>query len=98
MELVRATPDPVETVVLDAGAITFLDTTGSSVLLQLAERLAALNVELVIARARFRVRDVLDASGVSAALGTAGMAPTVRAALESRETRGKPTDCPDEPS
>ena len=96
-ELVRAAPDPVETVVLDAGAITFLDTTGSSVLLQLLTRLAQLNVRLVVARAHGQVRDVMDASGITAALGPSGLAPTVRAAMESRQERRDPTERPDEP-
>ena len=96
-ELVRAAPDPVETVVLDAGAVTFLDTTGSSVLLQLLTRLAQLNVRLVVARAHGQVRDVMDASGITAALGPSGLAPTVRAAMESRQERRDPTERPDEP-
>jgi sulfate permease, SulP family len=96
-ELVRAAPDPVETVVLDAGAITFLDTTGSSVLLQLLTRLAQLNVRLVVARAHGQVRDVMDASGITEALGPSGLAPTVRAAVESRQERRDPSQPPDEP-
>ena len=97
LELVRASPDPVEMVVLDAGAITFLDTTASSVLLQLLERLVQLNVRLVVARAHSQVRDVVVASGVAAELGPTGMVPTVRAALESRHHRGDPAERPDEP-
>jgi SulP family sulfate permease len=96
-ELVRTAPDPVETVVLDAGAVAFLDTTGSSVLLQLLTRLAQLNVRLVVARAHGQVRDVMDASGITAALGPSGLAPTVRAAMESRQERRDPTERPDEP-
>jgi sulfate permease, SulP family len=96
-ELVRAAPDPVETVVLDAGAITFLDTTGSSILLQLLTRLVQLKVQLVIARAHGQVRDVMDASGITAALGPNGLAPTVRAAMESLQERRDPTEHPDEP-
>ena len=96
LELVREAPDPVDTVVLDAGAITFLDTTGSSVLLQLIERLAPLKVQLVVARAHGQVRDVMEASGVTAALGPSRVAPTVRAAIESRHDRGEPAACPDE--
>ncbi len=96
-ELVRAAPDPVETVVLDAGAITFLDTTGSSILLQLLTRLAQLNVRLMVARAHGQVRDVMDASGITAALGPTGLAPTVRAAMESRQERRDPSEPPDEP-
>ena len=96
-ELVRAAPDPVETVVLDAGAITFLDTTGSSILLELLTRLARLNVRLMVARAHGQVRDVMDASGITAALGPTGLAPTVRAAMESRQERRDPSEPPDEP-
>ena len=96
LELVRAAPDPVETVVLDAGAITFLDTTASTVLLQLLERLVQLNVRLVVARAHGQVRDVMDASGIAIALGPAGMVPTVRAAMESRRDRGESAERRDE--
>ena len=97
LELVQATPEPVDTVVLDAGAITFLDTTASSVLLQLLERLAQLKVRLVVARAHGQVRDVMDASGVATALGPTGVLPTVRAAMESRRHRPNPAERPDEP-
>jgi SulP family sulfate permease len=96
LELVRAAPDPVQMVVLDAGTITFLDTTASTILLQLLERLGTLNVQLVVARAHGSVRDVLDASGVADALGPNGIAPTVRAAIEARRTHDEPTDPPDE--
>lgn len=97
LELVRASPVPVEMVVLDAGAITFLDTTASSVLLQLLERLVQLNVRLIVARAHGQVRDVMVASGVAAELGPIGMVPTVRAAMESRHDRGEPAERSDEP-
>ena len=97
LELVRTAPDPVDTVVLDAGAITFLDTTASSVLLQLLERLAQLNVRLVVARAHGQVRAVMDASGVATALGRTGVVRTVRAAMESRHDRADSAERPDEP-
>ena len=97
LELVRAAPDPVRTVVLDAGSITFLDTTASTILLQLLERLGTLNVQLVVARAHGSVRDILAASGVADALGPDGIAPTVRAAIEARRNLGQPTDPDDEP-
>ena len=94
--LVRAAPDPVTTVVLDAGAIAFLDTTAASLLLQLLTRLGELEVQLVVARAHGQVRDVMEASGITAALGPAGVAPTVRAAIESQRG-GEPNDGLDEP-
>ena len=97
LALVRAAPDPVATVVLDAGAITFLDTTAASLLLQLLTRLAQLEVQLVVARAHGQIRDVMEASGITAALGPAGVVPTVRAAIESHRERGEPSGGFDEP-
>ena len=88
LELVRAAPNPVTTVVLDAGAIGFLDTTAASLLLQLLTRLGELEVQLVVARAHGQVRDVMEASGITAALGPAGIAATVRAAIESQRRQG----------
>ncbi len=96
LELVRAAPNPVTTVVLDAGAIGFLDTTAASLLLQLLTRLGELEVQLVVARAHGQVRDVMEASGITAALGPAGIAATVRAAIESQRGR-EPNDGLDEP-
>ncbi len=97
LELVRAAPDPVSTVVLDAGAITLLDTTAASILLQLLTRLAELEVQLVVARAHGQVRNVMEASGITAALGPTGVVPSVRAAVESHEERGEPSGGLDEP-
>ena len=96
LELVRAAPDPVTTIVLDAGAISFLDTTAASLLLQLLTRLGELEVQLVVARAHGPVRDVMEASGITAALGPSGIAPTVRAAIEPKRG-GEPNDGLDEP-
>ena len=56
-----------------------------------SHRLAQLNVRLVVARAHGQVRDVMDASGITAALGPTGLAPTVRAAMESRQERRDPS-------
>ncbi len=96
LDLVRAAPDPVATVVLDAGAITFLDTTAASVLLELLTSLAELEVRLVVARAHGQVRDVMETSGITTALGPAGVAPTVRAAIASHRERGEPGEGLDE--
>ncbi len=78
LELVAAAPTRVRAVVIDAEAITSLDTTGSSVLLELTERFDDLGIELIVARTRGNVRDVMRASGVTKALGPGGLAPTIR--------------------
>ena len=96
LDLVRAAPDPVATVVLDAGAITFLDTTAASVLLELLTSLAELEVRLVVARAHGQVRDVMETSGITTALGPSGVAPTVRAAIASHRERREPGEGLDE--
>jgi len=83
LELIAAAPTPVRAVVIDAEAITSLDTTGSSVLLELIERLDDLGIELVVARTRGNVRDVMRASGVTNALGPHGLATTIRAAIDA---------------
>lgn len=81
-KLVSAARTPVRAVVVDAGAITLLDATAVSVLLELIEGLDAGGITLVIARAHGSVRDVMRASGVVDALGPDGMAATVHAAIE----------------
>ena len=83
LELVAAAPTRVRAVVIDAEAITSLDTTGSSVLLELTERFDDLGIELIVARTRGNVRDVMRASGVTKALGPTGLAPTIRAAIDA---------------
>lgn len=82
LELATAAPVPVHAVVIDAEAITLVDSTATSVLLELTELLGSLNIQLVFARTRGRVRDVLTASGVIEALGPDGLAPTIHVAME----------------
>jgi len=92
VDLVTMAPAPVRAVVIDAAAITILDTTAASVLLELIERLSSRGTKLVVAQARGAVRDVMAASGVVEALGPDGLSPTIQIAIQRLTPPDGPTD------
>jgi SulP family sulfate permease len=83
-EALRGAPTPPGLLVLDAEGMTHVDAAGAAALADLADALAADGVAVVIARVKGPVRERLDESGVTAALGGPGAYhPTVRAAVAS---------------
>jgi high affinity sulfate transporter 1 len=80
---VAASRDPVQQVLVDAGAITYVDTTGLDMLAELHGELAARGIELRLARVKGRLRDMLDRAGLIALLGPDGIQPSVRAGVEA---------------
>jgi SulP family sulfate permease len=82
LDLVNGAPTTVQAVVIDASAITILDVTAASVLLELIGRLKSLGTELVVAEPRGSVRDVMRAAGLVGELGPDGLSPTIRDAIE----------------
>ena len=61
--------DGVATVVLDAGGVDHLDSTGDHMLHRVAEDYAAAGIRLLLVNVQERVRDVMDASGFTALVG-----------------------------
>jgi len=82
-EAIRAAPAPVRWLVLDADAMTHVDTTGLDALLDVTKDLRRDEITLVIARLRTRMEEQLDDAGVLDVIGAGHLYPTVRAAVEA---------------
>jgi sulfate permease, SulP family len=84
-EALRGAPGPPpRLLVLDAEGMTHVDAAGAAALADLADALAAEGVTIALARVKGPVRERLDESGVTAALGGPGAYhPTVRVAAAS---------------
>jgi len=82
-EAIRAAPDPVHELVLDADAMTHADATGLDALLDVAKELQRNEITLAIARLRTRMQTQLESAGVLDAIGRGNLYPTVRAAVDA---------------
>lgn len=80
---IAAAPAPVEEVLVDAGAITHIDTSGLDMLGELHAELADRGIALRLARVKSRLRDILERGEVVELLGPEGIQPSVRAGVEA---------------
>jgi high affinity sulfate transporter 1 len=80
-ELVIDAEPPVRTVIVDASAITYIDTTGLDMIGELQRELAEYGAELVLARIKGPVHDVLKRAESAGAIGSFRLFPTLRSAL-----------------
>jgi MFS superfamily sulfate permease-like transporter len=80
-ERVRAAGPALRRVVLDFEAISDVDTTGLDALLDLRQRLEAMDVGLALARARSEVLDLFDRMGAVDVIGSEHVHATVRDAI-----------------
>ncbi len=87
---IAAAETPVEAVLVDAGAITHIDTTGLDMLRELVEELTARGIRLMLARVKSPVRETLERSGMVERLGEGSVTTSMRAGLESF-LAGRPT-------
>jgi len=96
-EAIRAAPDPVHELVLDADAMTHADATGLDALLDVAKELQRDEITLVVARLRTRMEAQLEGAGVLDVIGPGHLYPTVRAAVDaySRNPEGDSALRPD---
>jgi SulP family sulfate permease len=85
-EAIRAAPPTVHWLVLDADAITHVDTTGLDALTDVAQDLTRDEITLTIARLQTRMTEHLEAGGVIDAIGRERFYPTVRAAVDAFES------------
>jgi anti-anti-sigma regulatory factor len=69
--------------VLDAEAVTHLDSTGLDALHQLTDDLEADEITLVVARLRTRVEEQFESAAVTETIGLERFYPTVRAGVKS---------------
>jgi sulfate permease, SulP family len=80
---VAASDHRVEQVLIDAGAITHVDTTGLDMLADLHAELAGRGIRLCLARVKGPLRDILERAGIVALFGDGGIQPSVRAGVEA---------------
>jgi SulP family sulfate permease len=85
-EAIRAAPPTVSWLVLDADAITHVDSTGLDALADVAKDLKRDEITLVVARLRTRMQEQLQDAGVMDVIGSGQLFPTVHAAVEACET------------
>lgn len=82
-EAVRAASPPVHWLVLDADAISHIDSTGLGTLVRVAGDLKSEGIGLAIARLQTRMTEELEAGGVVDAVGSDHFYPTVREAVDA---------------
>jgi sulfate permease, SulP family len=87
LELVRTTSTPVEWVLLDAEAITDLDSTAAETLERLHAELAQRGVVLAIARAKRALRNRLTAAGLTATITEGYFFPSIRSGVAAFQAR-----------
>ena len=82
-EALRGAPDPARWLVFDAEAVAHVDATGAGSLGELTVELRRSGVELVVARMKPHVYEVIAGAGVAETIGDGRFFPTVRAAVAS---------------
>ena len=96
--IIEETDPPPRAVLVDAAAISHIDTTGTDMLLELVSELSESGIELLLARVTGPTRDILRRSGLVDALGSGSIYQTVGAAVSSylarRAGADKSTDQP----
>ena len=85
-ELVIDAEPPVRTVIVDASAVTHVDTTGLDMLGELQKELSARGAELVFARMKGPVHDVFKRAEATGAIESFRLFPTLRSAVADFET------------
>ena len=86
-DLIASAGTGLKCVVLDSEAISDLDSTAAEALENLDADLGRRGVELWIARANEPLRDLLQATGLTARIGEENIYPSVRAAVTAYHTR-----------
>lgn len=82
-EAIAGSPTAVKRVVFDTEALTEVDSTGVEELGALVRSLRRQGVAFSVARLKAQMRDIFDAAGLTAEIGTDEFFPTVRAAVEA---------------
>ncbi len=98
-EVVKGAQPPARAILVDAGAISHIDTTGTDMLAELVSELSESDIELLFARVKGPVRDILRRSGLEDAFGGDRIYPTVRAGVGAYLARhGAAEDSTDQPT
>ena len=83
MAAVTASDHPINSFVLDAGAISDVDYTGAEALKKLFRQLAANEITLEIAHVSPKLKGLLETYGIADLIGQEAIFPSVRKAVES---------------
>ena len=81
LSLAHAGDLPATEVLVDAGAITYIDTTAQDMLTELVGKLRDDDVRFSLARVTGPARDILSRSGLEELIGTDAIYPTLRAGV-----------------
>jgi sulfate permease, SulP family len=84
-ELVDSADPPPRWLVLNAEAVVYIDSTAVDMLRELQRELADRGIVFAIARAKGMLRDVFDSTGLTRAIGSEHLFPSVRAAVRAFE-------------
>jgi high affinity sulfate transporter 1 len=87
-EAIRGAPSDTHDLVLDAEAMTHVDSSGLKALGDLSERLARDRITLRVARMKTQVHDRLEEAGIVDRIGPDHFHPTVRAAVSASTDGG----------
>lgn len=88
LEAIRAAPDPTRLLVLDAAAITHVDSTGLATLTDLTADLKRDDIVLVLARLQTRMESQFEDAGALRVIGSEHLYPTIRAAVDAYVREG----------
>eukprot|EP00118_Oscarella_pearsei_P020508 m.222328 g.222328 ORF g.222328 m.222328 type:complete len:734 (+) comp39975_c2_seq1:84-2285(+) len=77
----RPAPVPVHTVVIDCTVFTYLDSLGVGLLIELTKDLEKVNVQMLLAGCRWRVREMLDQAGYISEIGASHLFVTTHDAV-----------------
>ena len=88
--LVAAAETPPRWFLLNAEAITYIDTTGVDTLREVRADLAGAGILLTVARAKAMLRDVFDSTGLTAEIGPDNFFPTTRTGVRAYLERAGP--------
>ena len=89
LTVVAAADTPTRWVLINAEAITYIDTSGVDTLRELRSDLADAGILLAMARAKVMLRGVLDSTGVTAEVGPDNFFPTIRTGVRAYRERAE---------
>jgi MFS superfamily sulfate permease-like transporter len=81
LEAIDGATTPTRCLVLVAEGMSTVDSTGTGMLEQLIDQLTAMDIELVVGRAKGPLLETLDAAGLIDRIGAANMYPNIEAAV-----------------
>jgi len=87
--VLQATAAPVHSLILDAGTVATVDTTGIACLEEMLAELARKDIALWVAEARGPVRSMLDRTGLTRQIGPERILPSLGAAVAAASSRRK---------